>query len=73
MLPIRRHRAVKDSSPMPTGAVLTITHRIAIYQGVGPPICVEARGTVDGQTGLLIGFEGTFVLHNDARLIFRSG
>ena len=54
-------------------AHLTITHRIAIYQGSGPPICVEASGTVDGQTGVLVGFEGTFEFRNDSTLIFKSG
>lgn len=52
-------------------AHLTITHRIAIYKEVGPPVCVQATGTVDGMTGLLIGFEGTFTLRNDSTLVFR--
>jgi len=52
-------------------AHLTITHRIAIYKEVGPPLCVEATGTVDGMTGLLFGFEGTFRLRNDSTLVFR--
>ena len=52
-------------------AHLTIKHRIAIYKEAGPPLCVEATGTVDGMTGVLIGFEGTFRLRNDSTLVFR--
>jgi len=54
----------------PATAQLAITRRVAIYRATGPPDCVEASGTVDGNSGTLFGFEGTFKLLNDDTLVF---
>jgi hypothetical protein len=53
---------------------LRIERRIAVYKATqGPPACVEARGRIDGMTGALTGFNGTFVFRDDATLVLRSG
>jgi hypothetical protein len=51
---------------------LTITRRIAIYRGPGPPICVEERGTFEGETGVVSDFRGTFRMLNADTLVFTS-
>jgi hypothetical protein len=40
---------------------------------LGPPTCVEAQGLVTGTTGVLRGFNGTFMFHDDGSLILLSG
>jgi hypothetical protein len=55
-------------------AHLKFTRRLSVFRTknlVGPPLCVESRGTWSGSTGVLGGFAGTFLFNHDATLVLR--